>query len=139
MKNTVTATIEFYFKGNKFSPSITIELDPHLHSGGGWPNLYPVIASQNNIDLYSYEYEMMLSETPVFSDATGLVADFIINGMLDIQAFENAWQENNILVKLLEIAQQHMDITDFQQNPALKQALLDAYATGLQQNKISAE
>jgi hypothetical protein len=130
MKNIVTASIEFSFKGKTLSPSITIELDPYLIGGGSLPNLCQMIAKVNNFDMYSYEYEMMQAETILFSDAQGFVAEFITAGNLDITAFEAAWHENKALEKLLTIAETHMNITDFGQHIELKKALLDAYLLG---------
>ncbi|VAX00840.1 hypothetical protein MNBD_GAMMA22-927 [hydrothermal vent metagenome] len=130
MTNIITASIEFSFKGKNLSPSITIELDPYLINGGNFPELCQIIAKQNNFDFYSYEYEMMQAQTISFSNAQGLVAEFIHDGILNINAFETAWHENAALEKLLVIAEQHMNITNFNQHLELKHALLEAYTLG---------
>ena len=52
------------------------------------------IAKASNHELYSYEYEMMQAEDIVFSDAEGLVAEFIMDGILDIQSFEQALKDD---------------------------------------------
>jgi hypothetical protein len=130
MKNIVTASIHFSFKGQRHSPSITIELDQHLIATGELPNFYPLIAKENNFDMYSYEYEMMQAEPIMFSDAQGLIADFVVDGQLDLNAFKSAWQKNQATEKLLTIAKQHFNIDDFSQHEKLKSALLDAYDAG---------
>ncbi len=130
MKNSVTATIEFYFKGEKFSPSIRIDLNEHCQLNNGFPNLHALIASNNQIDHYSYEYEMMQAEIIKYSKADGLVADYIVNGELNIDNFITAWQEYQILKKLVLIAETHMDINNLEQHPALQNALLAAYKLG---------
>ena len=132
MKSTITASINFSFKGENHSPSITVELDQYLEGGGGGslPDLCPLIAKFNNHDLYSYEYEMMQAAEIVYSDAKGLVAEFIDNGILNSEAFELAWHENNALNKLLTIAETHMNIADFTQHVELKKALFEAYILG---------
>jgi len=131
MKNIVTASIEFSFKGETFSPSITIELDEHLKANGSLlDNLYSIIATENNIGLYSYEYEMMQAEPIKFQHVEGFVVDYIKEGILDMNAFEITWHENNALSKLLNIAERHLHITDFKQHTELKQALLSAYQLG---------
>lgn len=132
MKNTITATILFSFKGEQHSPSITIELDKHLESTGKLPDLYPLIANNNNFDLYSYEYEMMQAAEITFSDARGLIANFIVGGQLNTEDFVSAWQESNRLGKLLQITELHMNITDFNQHQELKKAMLAAYQLGKQ-------
>lgn len=133
MKNIVTATIEFSFKGETFTPGITIELDKHLKANGSLlDNLYSIIATENNIGLYSYEYEMMQAETIKFQHVEGFVENYIVAGILDIKCFEAAWHENHALSKLLDIAERHMNINDFEQHTELKQALLAAYQLGKQ-------
>lgn len=130
MKNIITASIHFSFKGERHKPSITLELDRHLESTGTLPNLYQLIAKENNFDLYSYEYEMMQAEEIKFSNAEGLIKDFISDGVLDVDAFTLSWQENKALNELLSIAEEHLNIKDFSQHDELKQALLAAYLLG---------
>jgi len=130
MSNHITASIEFYFKGEKHSASIELDLDQHMQSTGRLPALYPLLARAINLDLYSYEYEMMQTETIMFSAAKGLVANHIDEGLLDIDAFESAWQESVAIEKLQTIAQQNLSIEDLQQHPELKNALLEAYRLG---------
>ncbi len=130
MTNTVTVSIHFSFKGKKYAPSITLELDKYLISSGKIPDLCPLIANQNNFDLYSYEYEMMQAAEIVFSDAKGLINQFITDGQLDVGAFQTAWQEDHIESELLNIAKNHMNINDFTAHPPLKNALQAAYRLG---------
>jgi hypothetical protein len=83
-----------------------------------------------NIGAYSYEYEMMLAETIVFSDAKGLIADYVNDGILDLAAFNSAWSENFIVEKLQTIAKKNLSIEDLHQHPDLTAALLEAYQLG---------
>ncbi len=138
MKNTLTASIHFSFKGKELSPSMTVELEPYLEGAGTFPNLCSLIAKANNHDAYSYEYEMMQATEIKYSDAQGLVAEFINNeGQLDVNAFEAAWNENKALIKLLSIAEDHMKITDFSDHIELKKALLEAYRLGKKDEALS--
>lgn len=132
MKNTVTASIHFSFKGENHSPSITIELDQYLEDDISLPDFCSLIAKENNFDIYSYEYEMMQAQEIVFSNAQGLVTDFIQDGLLDFGAFHIRFHENIALSKLQKIANEHMQIEDLEQQPELKQALLNAYHLGKQ-------
>ena len=63
MSNYITASVEFYFKGEKHGASIELDMDQHMHASGELPDLYPLLAKAMNIGAYSYEYEMMLAET----------------------------------------------------------------------------
>lgn len=130
MKNIITASIHFSFKGERHSPTLTLEIDKHLLATGTLPNLYPLIAKENNYDMYSYEYEMMQAEPVKFSNAQGLIENYIVDGQLDHTAFISAWQEYRTVEKLQQIAEQHMGVNDFSQHPKLKDALLEAYNSG---------
>ncbi|MCG6938176.1 MAG: hypothetical protein LJE83_08410 [Gammaproteobacteria bacterium] len=130
MGNHITASVEFYFRGNKISSSLELELDQYLRSSGKLPDLYPLLAREINLSPYSYEYEIMQAETIMVSQASGLVADYVTDGFLDIDAFEAAWSENSVLEKLQEIAKQNLSIDDLQQHGELKKALVQAYQLG---------
>lgn len=127
MKNIITASIEFSFKGERFSPSITIELDEYLQSGKSLPNLYALIATANNIDHYSYEYEMMQAEPINIIQAEGMVADFVDNGSLNLDAFVTAWKQQKIIEDLQRIVEKNMGISELHLHPELKQTLLEIY------------
>jgi len=130
MSNFITASVEFYFKGEKRSASIELDMDQHMHASGELPDLYPLLARSMNVGAYSYEYEMMLSETITFSHAKGLIADFVNGGILDLAAFNVAWTESSIIEKLQDIAEQHLAIDDINQEANLKNALIAAYRLG---------
>lgn len=132
MKNIVTATIKFSFKGENHNSSLTLDLNDYMRTSGIFPELRPLIAKENNFDLYSYEYEMMQAEEIIFSDAQGLVEKFIENGTLDIDAFVAAYIEDKVLEKLVLITERHMLINNLSEHPELKQALLEAYQLGKQ-------
>ena len=130
MSNQITASVEFYFKGERHGASIELEMDQHMHASGELPDLYPLLARAMDVGPYSYEYEMMLAETIIFSNAKGLIADFVNDGILDLAAFNVTWSESIIIEKLQDIAKQHLSVDDINQQPELKNALLEAYQLG---------
>ena len=69
MSNHITASVEFYFKGEKFTAAIELDLDQHMQNAGKLPALYPLLAKAINLDPYSYEYEMMQAEVIFFNNA----------------------------------------------------------------------
>jgi len=130
MSNHITASVEFYFKGKKFSPAIELDIDVHMQATGELPALYPLLSQSIDLDPYSYEYEMLQAETIIFSEAKGLIAQYVDAGQLDFEAFKTAWAEEQTLEKLQQIAQQHLSVDDITQQPDLKNALLHAYRLG---------
>lgn len=130
MKNIITISIEFYYKGVKHSPSITIELDEIMFSNSDLSHFYPLLAKENNYDLYSYEYEMMQAEELHFSNAEGLISDFINNNKLETEAFLEAWKKNNALSQLEKIANETMAVSNPIEQAELIKALLKAFELG---------
>jgi len=130
MNNHVTASVEFYFKAKKFSPSIELDIDQHMRSFGKLPALYPLLARSIQIDPYSYEYEMLKAEPVLFSKASGLIAQYVEAGTLNFDAFKIAWAETQALQELQMIARENLGVTDLEQQPDLKNALLQAYQLG---------
>ena len=130
MSNHITASVEFYFKGEKITSSIELDVDAHMHATGELPDLYPLLARTINLGLYSYEYEMMQAEKISYDNAKGLIAEHIHEGLLDTEAFCKSWAENAVIEKLQAIAKKNLSIEDLHQHPDLRGALLEAYQLG---------
>jgi len=128
--NQITASIEFNFKGEYVTASAELNLDELLQKHRTIPPLHQLLATLNNIDSYSYEYEILLSEDVRFSDAKGPAADFLTDGQFDQIAFEQYWHEQALLQQLAPTIKQQLDIDDINQHPALKSVLLAAYQIG---------
>ena len=131
MNNFVTASVEFFFKGEKISASIELDLNTRIEQNTSHPDIYLKLARSINIDLYSYEYEMMQAETILFSNAKGMVANHLADGILDIEAYIFEHKQHTATEKLAIIASDTMAVEDLSSQPELKQALLDAYQLGL--------
>lgn len=134
MTNTITASITFSFKGKTFTPSSTIDLDVHMQGNGRVPDLHMLLATDNNIGLYSYEYEMLQAEIIHINQAQGLVADYVKDGILDTAAFELAWQEQQIYKIIHNIIEAHGLNQALQQHPDLENALFEIYQAGQDAN-----
>jgi hypothetical protein len=131
MSNHITASIEFYFKGERFNATVELDIDQYMQTTGKLPALYPLLSRSLKLDPYSYEYEMLQAEPILFSEAKGLIAQYVDQGTLDFDAFKIAWAETRTLEKLQDIAQRNMSIDNIEQQPELKNALLEAYQLGI--------
>ena len=130
MNNQLTIFIQFDFKGETHCPTSTVDLDAMMHKHGTIPALYQLLARENNIDLYSYELEVMMSLPIQIKNATGLVSKFIIDDKLDQTAFEQAWKLEATRKIIDEIAHRHLTEDVIQQYPAVLDALTEAYTLG---------
>ncbi len=132
MKNTVVVQVNFSFKGENFTPFITLELDDFVKHNGSLINLYPKIAQQNKIDTYSYAYEIMEASELIFHSATGNVVDFIVDGKCNLEAYREYLTQTNRLIELEKIASEVLNIDNLsaKDNKGIKEALTRAYNAG---------
>ncbi len=134
MKNEIVASVEFYFKGERYSPKATINLDRLMKNQKNdldiLASIHPLLAKENGIDTYSYQFEIMLAETIQFSDATGIAKKYCLDGHFSMAEFEKVWHEENILEQIKPIAKLHLAIDDLSQHPKLKTALMAAFLKG---------
>ena len=130
MKNTIDAKVSFSFKGEEYHPSMTIDLDEVMKTSEGLPNLYSVLARKNDIDTYSYLYEVMEASDIIFENPVGLAEQCLSGHEFDINKFESLWRNHLQLSKLREIAKKHMGLDDPDQQAGLMAALMEAYQAG---------
>lgn len=133
MKNTITVSIPFSFKGENYAPSIKIDLDEFVKTQKTFDSIVNLVARQNNIDPYSYEYEVLESSPLFFSEAGGVASQFLNDGQFDLNGFSQYVQQSRLEQLLQSIAQKHLGVEDLQSDIKLKQALQEAYNAGLKQ------
>ena len=131
MSNQITAHIQFNFKGKTLTPTAILDLDSLMQQHGTIPDLHQMLATLNDIDSYSYEYEMMLGEEVKFRDAKGLATSFLDKNGFNITAFEQKWHEQQLFNILAPMIQQQLDIDDIDQHPKFKSIIMAAYQAGL--------
>jgi len=130
MANKITASITFHFKGEIFTPSLELDLDELMQRYNGLPPLHETLAAKNNIDSYSYQYEILLGEEIQFSNAEGDAVSFLNNGQFNQIEYEHFWFQKNILNHLQNILLAELDIDEIEKHPKLIQAMLAAFEYG---------
>lgn len=130
MKNTITVTIPFSYKGENFAPSAIIDLNTFCHQDQGLESLYHVVATENGIDLYSYEYEVLQSSPISFGAACGEAAQFLSDEQFNWEAFHQYLNEKQVLETLQTIVTDTLQIENLSEHKALKTALIRAYQAG---------
>ncbi len=127
MKNTVEVYTEFDYQGVSLKPTMTLDLDTNIKSLEDIAAIPVLLAKANLIDSYSYQYEILFDSQLYYTDATGLAADFLVDGNFDFVRFLAARSESNIINKLQQISQDELGISDLSEHAALQRALLRAY------------
>ncbi|MDQ6982377.1 MAG: hypothetical protein Q9M08_05145 [Mariprofundus sp.] len=129
-KNSVTASLQFDFRGQSFKPSITVDLDSLMQRQGDLNGLHDMLAASIGLDSYRHEYDVMLLHEITFSEPSGLAMDFTLDGRLNFDGFIEAWQKQKMLRSIEPIARKHLDIVDLDQHPDICNALLESYRLG---------
>jgi len=127
MKNTVLASLEFYFKGEHIEACACIDLDACLRQSEPMHYIYHAIAAENSIGLHTYEFDVMIMEPIGFSQATGVAVNFLKDSKLDFDGLHKAWEEERIDDVLQPIAHKHLGIARLGEHPELRAALIAAY------------
>ncbi|MDH5571795.1 MAG: hypothetical protein OEY89_08525 [Gammaproteobacteria bacterium] len=127
MKNSITANMTFYFKGKKLELSTTVDLDSHIQQFSTIPPFYTLLAHSNNIDIYSYEYEIMEQTEVTFSQVEGMAKEFLKDDIFDTKGFLQKWHEEKMLQNIKSVAKTNMNIDDIESIPGLKQTLIEIY------------
>ena len=130
MSDRVTLTIRYSFRGETHAPSVTLDLDQAMRSDGKLPDFLLALAKANDIDPYSYDYEMLPFGEFSYSDAEGLAADCIDGDRFDSETFEQRWRERELLRAVEKIAREHLGIERLEPDSAEARALLAAVEYG---------
>ena len=130
MKNSIKISTQFDFKGKAHTPEMVVDLDVLMARNELVPNFHLMLATENRIGLYSYEFEVLESSELVFSEATGMAGEFLTDNLFDYRGFRERWQTQQQIAGLREIALEHLGEASLEQHPALQAALLAAYRLG---------
>lgn len=130
MKNTIKVTIPFSFKGVEYSPSSIIDLDVFSQGDQTLDTVFQIVANENKIDNYSYQYEVLESSRRLYSDPTGIALDFLSNNEFNLQGFKDKLIGDDVFLGLSEIAKKTLGIQNLEDHDDLKAALLKAYKLG---------
>ncbi len=130
MSHRLTLGIEFYFKGEPFSSSVTIDLDEHFQADRDVSHIYDMLAKEIGLDQYRHEYDVMVMQDLVCQSAEGIAAQYVENGQVDWQGLKEAWQKEADMMVLQPIANKFFNVESLEDEPKLAAALLAAYRAG---------
>ncbi len=125
--NSIDAELEFDFKGERFSPRVTIDLDAYFQAGRDIVYIYDMLATSIGIDEHRHEYDVMVMQDVVFSHPQGYAQGFVHDGQVDWQGLKQAWQSKHEQDDILTLAKSHFSEQEIADHPKLLQALTQAY------------
>jgi hypothetical protein len=133
MKNTVIVQVNYSFKGEDFTPSITLELDAYTKISDNFAGLHTKIAQQNKIDTYSYAFDAMEAYPLTFHSPEGNVIDYVNDGECDLAGYKAYLKQSEMMEEISQIATDILGITDINQqnNIKIKEAMISSYNAGI--------
>jgi len=134
MKSTATASLEFDFRGQRYKPAISIDLDAIMQRQGNLNGLHDLLATSIGLDSYTHEYDVLIMEEIIFSEATGLACQFIHEGRFNFDGFIGVWETQKILSIIHPIAEKHLNISDNSHHKNIEKALIESYKAGQKNN-----
>ena len=133
MKNTIRVSLTYSYQGETFQPSAVIDLD-RLSDVEGPVDWHGRVALANGMNTYSYAYEVMRAAEPFFSEPTGLAANHLEDGRFDFEGFRRAARQSPHTGPLRHIARDILGIDDLNDEPKIRDALVQAYLLGKNQS-----
>lgn len=130
MSDRIELTIRYSFKGETFEPSASFDLDAAMRNNGQLPDFIASLARQNDIDAYSYEYEVLPHGEFIWRNPAGLASECMTDGEFDPSCYQQRWYKKEQMQALQNIALKHLGIDDIDSEPDLKQALVAAFRAG---------
>lgn len=123
-QNQITASVSFDYKAKSYQLSANIDAHilVNIYEEQVLDIIYLQIAKDNNIDTYSYEFEILQSSEITFSNAVGFIKECFKDDRLDISAINKAYVAN----QLKEIAVKY----GLKDSNEIADALKDAYEIG---------
>jgi hypothetical protein len=134
MRNLLNLKLTLSYQGQFHEFQGELDLDEQLNRFSRLPDFHNWLARQHQVDSYSYLYESLEMEPVEIVSATGLAAEFIVDGEFQNDAFIKAWQAHKALPGLAALAKTHLNL-DLAQDETLKSLLLEAYQMGFEQGQ----
>ncbi|RUA06242.1 MAG: hypothetical protein DSY43_02455 [Gammaproteobacteria bacterium] len=122
--NTITANISFDYQGQHYSLKSTLDIDHIIHHDNFYQSVYLSVAKSNNIDLHSYQLEVMMDQSIVFTNEKGCVQGCVTDGILDLKLLREAHQKVECLPAIEPL------IKKFEVDNDIHSALVEAYLLG---------
>lgn len=98
-----------------------------------YQSVYLQLAQEHDIDLYSYQLEVMMDQAIQFSNAQGCAEGCIDDQSLNLELLRQRHEQVLRLEKIEIIAEKHLNSSEMTQG--VKQALIEAYQLGKASNQ----
>ena len=133
MKHSLHASLSFDYQGKSHTLLSVINIENIVSHEDFYQSVYLQLAQEHDIDLYSYQLEVMMDQAIQFSNAQGCAEGCIDDQSLNLELLRQRHEQVLRLEKIEIIAEKHLNSSEMTQG--VKQALIEAYQLGKASNQ----
>jgi len=126
--HSLLASLSFDYQGESYALQSVVDIENAISHEDFYHSIYMQLAHEHDINLYSYQLEIMMDQAIHFSDAKGCVEGCIENQSLDLELLRGCYEQVLCLEKIENVASKHLNSSEMTQG--VKKALIEAYQLG---------
>ena len=133
--HSLVASLSFDFQGKSYNLQSVVDIEKVITHTDFYQSIYQQLAQDNDIDLYSYQLEVMMDQEIHFSKPQGCTKSCINDGELNLVKLRKNYEQVSLEGAIQSIVQQHLDLNECSDN--VKKALIKAYQVGRDSSRNS--
>lgn len=133
MKHSLHASLSFDYQGNTHTLLSVINIENIISHEDFYQPIYVQLAQEHDIDLYSYQLEIMMDQAIQFSNAQGCAEGCIDDQSLNLELLRQHYEQMLCLEKIEDVATKHLNSSEMTEG--VKKALIEAYQLGKASNQ----
>ncbi|MGE4594718.1 MAG: hypothetical protein AAEF23_04265 [Gammaproteobacteria bacterium] len=126
--HSLLASLSFDYQGKSHTLQSVINIENIISHEDFYQSIYLQLAQEHDIDLYSYQLEIMMDQTIQFSQAKGCAEGCIDNQSLDLVLLRQRYEQVFCLEQIEVVTAKHLNSSEMTEG--VKKALIEAYQLG---------
>jgi len=131
--NSLLASLSFDYQGKSYALQSSVNVAKIISHEDFYQSVYLQLAQENDIDLYSYQLEVMMDQDIHFSNATGCAEGCIESRELNLELLRDQYEKLLCSERLEVIALKCLSPSEM--TASVKKALIEAYQLGRVSNQ----
>jgi hypothetical protein len=126
--HSLLASLSFDYQGKSYALQSVINIENIISHEDFYQSIYLQLAQKHDIDLYSYQLEIMMDQTIRFSQAKGCVEGCVDNQSLDLKLLRQHYEQVLCLERVEIVTEKHLNSSEMTES--VRKALIEAYQLG---------
>jgi len=126
--HSLLASLSFDYQGRRCDLQSLVNIAEVISHQDFFQSVYLQLAQDNGIDVYSYQFEIMMDQNIVFSQARGCAQECLREGELNINKLRRNFEQASSEQIIQSIAEKYFRSEELSDH--LKRALVEAFQLG---------